>query len=130
MDRSEAVVVDIEQRIRVAGHDRRLGAGVADELNPSGEILQILGIANVSVKKFDAVPRKNRKISFTPAAHQIVQHRNFVTFFLQMKRNVRTDKTTTTGDQNLQEVILQLSANRAQFSIAFQLRETGCSRFL
>jgi hypothetical protein len=122
VDGAEPVIGDVEKGVRITGYDRRLRAGVANQLNASRKIPEVLWIAHIAMKKGDAVAGKSRDISFAAAAHQIIHHGNFVSRFAEMEGDVRTDKTATTGHKYVQEVVLLSGHRIAEPFVAFSHR--------
>jgi hypothetical protein len=106
MDGTEPIVGYVEKRIRVTGYDRRLGAGVANQLDPWGKIAEVFRIPHIPMKEGDAVVLDHGDVSFAAPPNKIIHHRNFVPFFAKVKCDMRTDKAATTGYEYMQEVIL------------------------
>jgi hypothetical protein len=91
--------------LRIAGDDRR-GADIANQLNARRKIPEVFRVAHITMEKRYAVAREDRDISFAAAANEIVHDGNLVSRGAEMKSDVGTDKTATTGDKNVQEMIL------------------------
>ena len=58
------------------------------------------------MEKGYAMAREDGDISFAASANEIVHDGNLVPCVSEMKRDMRTDKTATTGDKDVQEMIL------------------------
>ena len=106
MDGAEPIVGDVEKRIGVAGDDRRLGAGIADQLNAGRKIAQVLGIANIAMEERNAVAFEHGDISLAATTNEIVHDGHLVSFFAEMERDVRSDEAAAAGHQNVQGKIL------------------------
>jgi len=106
VDGTEPVVGNVEERIRIAGDDRWLRAGIANQLNAYRKIPEVFRIAHVAMEKGDAIAREDRNISFAAAANEIVDDGNPVPCAAEMKSDMGTDKAATTGDKDVQEMIL------------------------
>src|SRR5258708_31301968 len=51
VDGAEAVIRDVEERIRITSDDRGLRAGIANQLNLGVEIAEVFGIAHVAMEQ-------------------------------------------------------------------------------
>ena len=97
MDGTEPIVGYVEKRVRVTSYDRRLGAGVANQLDPGGKITEVFRIPHIPVKEDDTVALEHPNVFFAAPSNKIIHHGNFVPFFAKVKCDMRTDKAATTG---------------------------------
>jgi hypothetical protein len=79
-----------------------LRAGIADQLDTRGKIIEVFGVAHVTVEEGDAVMGKNGQVTFAAAPDQIVHDGDFVPRFPKMKRDMRTDEAATAGYEYVQ----------------------------
>jgi len=104
----QSVVGDVKQGINIAGDDRGLRAGVADQFHTRGQVVQVLGITHIAVNERNIVAFENADVLFGAAADEIVHHRDFVAFAAQMQRHVRADESTTSGNESVQDDVSPL----------------------
>src|SRR5258708_11855431 len=122
VDGAESVIHNVEERIRITSNDRGLRAGIANQLNLCRKIAEVFRIAHVAMEKSYTVAREDRDISFAPTANEIVHDRNLVSRVAEMKDDVETDKTATTGDNDVQETILLQGLYGAELAVPFLQR--------
>ena len=74
----QAIVRDIEERIRIAGYDGRLSAGVANKFDAGGKIGEIFGISDVTMKESNTVAFEIDDIHFRSATNKVVHDGDLV----------------------------------------------------
>jgi hypothetical protein len=83
VNHAEGVIAYVEDRIRIANDDGRLCAGIADEINATGKIREIFGVAHIAMNEGDAMLREAVEIGFTAATHEIVHDDDAVALIAQ-----------------------------------------------
>ena len=78
VDHAKCIVRQVKHRIGIAGDDRRLGAGVANKLNPRRQAGKILNAPDIAMNENDAMFLQSLDVGFAASAHEIVHGHHFM----------------------------------------------------